>query len=216
LAIGSSICGVSAIIAAKGAIEADEEDSSLAIVVILTLGAVSLFLFPMIGHLLSFGDREYGMWTGLAVDNTAEAVAAGALFSDGAGKIAALAKTARNATIGFIVLGYAWYYARLGLAKAVDNKAAFLWDKFPKFVIGFLVISLLASAGTFDKAQLASLANLSRWAFLLTFAGVGLNTDFRKLFKQGAKPFIVGVVGETSIAALTLGMIVVVNNMVGL
>src|ERR1700744_3513584 len=144
LAIGSSICGVSAIIAAQGAIDADEEDSSLAIAAILALGAISLFSFPAIGHALHLSDHAYGLWAGLAVDNPAEATAAGALYSDGAGKIAVLAKTCRNATIGFIVLGYAVYWASKGEATGVQNKAAFLWQKFPKFVLGFLLISLLA------------------------------------------------------------------------
>jgi uncharacterized integral membrane protein (TIGR00698 family) len=207
LAIGSSICGVSAIIAAKGAIEADDEDSSYAIAAILALGAISLFLFPVIGHSLHLTDRGYGLWSGLAVDNTAEATAAGALFSDAAGKVAVLAKTCRNATIGFVVLAYALYWARKGQANKVGNKAAFLWSKFPKFVLGFLLISLLASIAFFSKSQVTALGNLSRWAFLLTFAGVGLRTNLRELAKQGARPFLVGAIGEIVIAGLTLGLV---------
>ncbi len=104
LAVGSAVCGVSAIIATQGAIEADEEDSSFAIAAILALGALSLFTFPLIGHALHLSDHAYGLWAGLAVDNTAEATAAGALYSDAAGKLAVLAKTTRNAMIGFVVL----------------------------------------------------------------------------------------------------------------
>ena len=219
LAVGSSVCGVSAIIATQGAIDADEEDSSTAIAAILALGALSLFTFPLIGHALHMSDHAYGIWAGLAVDNTAEATAAGALYSDAAGKFAVLAKTCRNALIGFVVLGYAILWVRKGLAsraatKQLDNKAAFLWQKFPKFVLGFLVISLLATLGAssnpqlatlgFTKPQLLALGNLSRWAFLLTFAGVGLRTNLKDLFKQGARPFIVGAVGEVAIAAITL------------
>jgi uncharacterized integral membrane protein (TIGR00698 family) len=207
LAIGSSICGVSAIIAAQGAIDADEEDSSYAIAAILLLGALSLFLFPFVGHLLHMSDRAYGLWTGLAVDNTAEATAAGALYSDAAGKVAVLAKTCRNATIGFIVLGYAIYWASKGQAAEVENKATFLWRKFPKFILGFLLISLLATIGFFSKPELLAVGNLSRWAFLLTFAGVGLRTNLRELSKQGARPFIVGAVGEIVIALITLGLV---------
>ena len=207
LAVGSSICGVSAIIAAQGAIDADEEDSSYAIAAILLLGAISLFLFPLVGHALHLSDRAYGLWAGLAVDNTAEATAAGALYSDAAGKVAVLAKTCRNATIGFIVLGYAIYWAGKGQAAEVQNKGAFLWRKFPKFVLGFLLISLLATVGFFTKPQLAAVGNLSRWAFLLTFAGVGLRTNLRELSKQGARPFIVGAVGEIVIALITLGLV---------
>jgi uncharacterized integral membrane protein (TIGR00698 family) len=207
LAIGSSICGVSAIIAAQGAIDADEEDSSYAMAAILLLGALSLFLFPFVGHLLHLSDRAYGMWAGLAVDNTAEATAAGALYSDAAGKVAVLAKTCRNATIGFIVLGYAIYWAAQGQAAEVKNKGAFLWRKFPKFILGFLLISLLATVGFFTKPQLTAVGNLSRWAFLLTFAGVGLRTNLRELSKQGARPLIVGAVGEIAIALITLGLV---------
>jgi uncharacterized integral membrane protein (TIGR00698 family) len=207
LAIGSSICGVSAIIAARGAIEADDEDASYAIAAILALGAFSLFAFPAIGHALGMGDKAFGMWAGLAVDNTAEATAAGALYSDAAGKFAVLAKTTRNATIGFVVLGYALYWAKQSQAKHIANKAAFLWQKFPKFVLGFIVISLLATLGIFNKAQMTDLANLSRWAFLLTFAGVGLRTDLREMRKQGLRPLFVGAVGEFAIAGLTLALV---------
>src|SRR6266576_1084817 len=97
LAVGSAVCGVSAIIATKGAIDADDEDSSFAIAAILALGALALFTFPLIGHAIHLTDHAYGLWAGLAVDNTAEAAAAGALYSDAAGKLAVLAKTTRNA-----------------------------------------------------------------------------------------------------------------------
>jgi uncharacterized membrane protein YadS len=74
-------------------------------------------------------------------------------------------------------------------------------------VLGFLLISALATAHLFDKAQLTSLANLSRWAFLLTFAGVGLRTNVREMWKQGTRPFVVGALGELAIALLTLGLV---------
>ena len=223
LAVGSSVCGVSAIIATQGAIEAEEEDSSVAIAAILALGAISLVLFPVVGHALHMSDHAYGLWTGLAVDNTAEATAAGALYSDAAGKYAVLAKTCRNACIGFVVLGYALYWARKGQAAEIADKGAFLWRKFPKFVLGFLFISLVATLGTLDpklfphlaglipygftRAQIAALGNLSRWAFLLTFAGVGLRTSFKDLLKQGWKPFAVGAIGEIAIAGITLALV---------
>ena len=207
LAIGSSICGVSAIIAAKGAIEADDDDATFAIAAILALGAFGLFAYPAIGHLLHMSDRSFGLWAGLAVDNTAEAAAAGAIFSDAAGKVAVLTKSTRNAMIGFVVLAYALYWASRGQAHEVKSKAAFVWQKFPKFVLGFLFVSALATAGAFQPQQMASLANLSRWAFLLTFAGVGLKTDFRELKRQGLRPFVVGALAELSITVVTLVLV---------
>lgn len=211
LAVGSSICGVSAIIAAKGAINAKDEDASYAIAAILALGAIGLFTYPLIGHFMGFSEHAYGLWAGLSIDNTAEAVAAGNLWSEQAGKIAVLAKTTRNATIGFVVLGYAIYWATKGEASTVENKAAFLWNKFPKFVLGFIAVSLLATFGAFSKVQADDIANLSRWAFLLTFAGVGLSTDFRAMRVQGLYPFIVGAVGEIGIAIVTLGIVIAIQ-----
>src|SRR5271166_4838528 len=215
LAVGSAVCGVSAIIATKGAIDADDEDSSFAIAAILALGAIALFTFPLIGHALHLSDHAYGIWAGLAVDNTAEATAAGALFSDAAAKLAVLTKTTRNALIGFVVLAYAIYWASKGQAHAVGNKAKFLWQKFPKFVLGFLLVSLLATVGFFTKDQNTALANLSRWAFLLTFAGVGLRTNFREMRKQGLRPFAVGFIGEIAIALFTLVLVVAAGHFFG-
>src|ERR1700746_520031 len=207
LAVGSAVCGVSAIIATKGAIEADDEDSSFSIAAILALGALARFPFPLIGPTLQLSDRAYGLWAGLGVDTTAEATAAGALYSDAAGKLAVLVKSTRNAMIGFVVLAYAIYWASKGQAKTISNKATFLWQKFPKFVLGFLLISVLATYHFFNKDQVGALANLSRWAFLLTFAGVGLRTNFSDMRKQGLRPFAVGAIGEVAIAGFTLALV---------
>jgi uncharacterized integral membrane protein (TIGR00698 family) len=215
LAVGSSVCGVSAIIATQGAIEADDEDASYAIGAILALGAVGLFAFPAIGHALHMADHPFGLWVGLAIDNTAEVTAAGAMYSDEAGKWAVLAKTARNATIGFVVLGVAIYFAGQAGKQLQGSRAGLVWSRFPKFVLGFLLVSALASAHAFTKPQLASLGNLSRWAFLLTFAGVGLKTNFVELRRQGLRPLLVGAIGEVAIAGVTLGAVLATDALWG-
>lgn len=211
LAVGSSVCGVSAIIATQGAIEAEEQDASYAIGAILLLGAVGLFVFPIVGHALGMGPHAFGLWVGLGIDNTAEVVAAGNLYSEEAGRWAVLAKTARNATIGFVVLGVALYFCARAGTRLQGSRATFLWAKFPKFVLGFVLLSALASIGLFNRFQIDRIANLSRWAFLLTFAGVGLRTNVARLRSQGARPLLVGAVGEIAVAALTLGMVLVAD-----
>jgi uncharacterized integral membrane protein (TIGR00698 family) len=215
LAIGTSICGVSAIIAAKGAIRARNSDVGYAIAAILALGAVGLFLLPPLGHAIGLTDREFGLWAGLAVDNTAETTATGYLFSDHAGKIAVLVKSTRNALIGFVVLGFALYWAGRGqadeIAPGAAAKAAFVWNKFPKFVLGFLAVSAIATAHWLSKGQTANLANVSKWAFLLTFAGVGLNTDIRQIARTGWRPLVVAVIGLTVVASVSLGIVLLTS-----
>ena len=216
LAIGSSVCGVSAIIATRGAIDAEEDETAFAIASILVIGALSLIAFPLVGHALGMSDHAFGVWAGLGIDNTAEVTAAGALYSDEAAKIAVLVKTARNAMIGFVVLGAALYFASRGGRGIRGSKAAFLWTKFPKFVLGFVAFSALASLRVFSPAQVTSLANVSRWAFLLTFAGVGLKTSLGDMKKQGLRPFIVGAAAELAIAVMTLGLVIAADRVFGL
>ena len=219
LAIGTSICGVSAIIASKGAIRARNADVGYAIAAILALGAVALFTLPPLGHLIGLSDHEFGLWAGLAVDNTAETTATGFLFSDEAGKVAVLVKSVRNALIGFVVLGFALYWAARGEADQVAPgfaaKARFVWAKFPKFVLGFLAVSAIATAGWLSKGQVANLANVSKWAFLLTFAGVGLNTNIRELARTGWRPLVVAVIGLVVVAVVSLGLVLLTSRVFG-
>jgi uncharacterized integral membrane protein (TIGR00698 family) len=219
LAIGTSICGVSAIIASKGAIRARNSDAGYAIAAILALGAVALFTLPPLGHLIGLSDHEFGLWAGLAVDNTAETTATGYLFSEEAGKIAVLVKSTRNALIGFVVLGFALYWAARGeadqIAPGFRSKATFVWEKFPKFVLGFLAVSAIATAGWLTKGQTANLANVSKWAFLLTFAGVGLNTNFRELARTGWRPLVVAVIGLLVVATVSLGLVLLTSRVFG-
>jgi uncharacterized integral membrane protein (TIGR00698 family) len=215
LAIGTSICGVSAVVAAKGAIRARNADVSYAIAAILALGAAGLFALPPLGHLIGLTNYEFGLWAGLAVDNTAETTATGYLFSDHAGKIAVLVKSTRNALIGFVVLGFALYWAARGqadkIAPGAKAKAAFIWEKFPKFVLGFLAVSAIGTAGWLSKGQAANLANVSKWAFLLTFAGVGLTTDIRQIARTGWRPLAVAIIGLTVVASVSLGLVLLIS-----
>lgn len=204
LAVGSSICGVSAIIAAKGAINADNKDTAFAIAAILGLGAAGLFLYPAVGHALNLSDNAAGVWLGISVDNTAEAVAAGGIYSEEAMKVATLAKTTRNALIGFVVLMWAMYWASRGAAKEITHKGKFLWDNFPKFVLGFFAFSVLSTLAIFDKGDITSLKHLYQWFFLLTFAGVGLRTSISEMRQVGLRPFVCGAIAEVAVTVFNL------------
>jgi uncharacterized integral membrane protein (TIGR00698 family) len=223
LSVGVGICGVSAIIGAAGSIEPKKEETGYAIAVILVFGAAALIVYPLLGRLVGMSDKAFGVWAGLAVDNTAEAVATGAIYSKAALAYTTLAKLCRNALMGFVILGFAIYYSRRGLAREVEHKGLFLWQKFPKFVLGFLVLSVLFSilyaaftspaARAYLSSRSAALKNLSEWAFQLTFVGVGLRTSFRDMARTGLSPLIVGVAAEAGVALFTLGMVFAVEGL---
>ena len=138
---------------------------------------------------------------------------------DEAGKTAVLVKSVRNALIGFVVLGFAIYWAAKGEADAVASgvraKAAFIWQKFPKFVLGFLAVSAVVTAGLLSKGQVANLAAVSKWAFLLTFAGVGLSTDFRQIARTGWRPLVVAVIGLVVVATVSLALVLLTSRVLG-
>lgn len=206
LGIGIGVCGVSAIISTTSAIEAEEDDAAYAIATILLFGAVMIFLYPALGAWHGMTDTAFGYWTGLSIDNTAEAVATGYAYSEAAGDIATIVKLSRNALMGLVVLLMALHYARKGITGEVKNKAAFLWQRLPKFLIGFLAFSLLATLGVITPAQGKILNNASKWLFMLTFAGVGLSTDFKRM-RAGIKPFIVGFGVETIVSIVTFTLV---------
>ena len=130
-----------------------------------------------------------------------------------------LVKSTRNALIGFVVLGFALFWAARGEADAVAPgaraKAAFIWEKFPKFMLGFVAVSAIATAGWLSKGQSVNLANVSKWAFLLTFAGVGLTSDIRQIARTGWRPLVVAVIGLTVVASVSPGLVLLTSRAFG-
>lgn len=114
------------------------------------------------------------------------------------------AKTTRNAMIGFAVLGAALIFADRSGREFQGSKTGFIWNKFPNFVLGFLLFLTLASLQVFSKDQATSLVNLSRWAFLLIFPGVGLRANIGELKRNGLRLFSVGALAELSVAVAML------------
>ena len=112
------------------------------------------------------------------------------------------------------VLIYALYWSSRG-GVAVDKgwqpRVAFLWRTFPKFVLGFIAVSTIATTGLLTKPAITSLGNLSKWAFLLCFAGVGLNFDLRELARAGVRPLIVAALGLVVVAACSLGLVLLTS-----
>jgi uncharacterized membrane protein YadS len=113
------------------------------------------------------------------------------------------------------VLGFTLYWAARGqadeIAPGAKAKAEFIWHKLPKFVLGFLAVSAVATAGWLTKGQTANLGNVSKWAFLLTFAGVGLNTDIRQIVRTGWRPLLVAVIGLTVVASVSLAIVLLTS-----
>jgi len=207
LAAGASICGVSAITAVAGGIEPDQREIAYAAATVLLFDAVTLAVYPALARVLGLSDVVFGVWAGATMFSTGPVTAAGFAHSQTAGEWAVLVKLTRNALIGVIAIGYALYYARRGGSEpAVGSKPLYLWRTFPKFILGFVLVMILGSAGVFSSTQTAVLDGASEWSFLVAFAGLGLSIDLREFRDMGVEP--VSVVLASLLLVSTLALLV--------
>jgi uncharacterized integral membrane protein (TIGR00698 family) len=204
LAIGMAICGVSAIIALSSTLRSDEEDTSYAVSVILSFGLLSLAVMPFLGHLLQLSPLHFGLWAGLAVNNTAESVATGFTYSEAAGHYATIAKLCRTLFLDAALLYFVHGMIREKLAGEAISTARGLVKHFPKFALGLIAFSALATFHFWSKAAVENLNHLYRWAFLLGFAGVGLRTSLRRLRTRGVRPLALALGVQTITAGIML------------
>ncbi|OIB58730.1 YeiH family protein [Natrialba sp. SSL1] len=202
LAAGASICGVSAVVAVAGSIRAREEQIAYAAATVLLFDAVTIVVYPIVGDLLNLSGMVFGTWAGVSMFSTGPVVAVGFAHSEVAGQWATMAKLSRNALIGAVVLAYASYYARGSGGERPALRT--LWDEFPKFVLGFLALALVASTGTLSAAQLTSIENAYSWLFVLAFVGLGAEIRLSDLRTAGLTPAIVVLVAFTVSSVLSL------------
>lgn len=207
LAAGLGICGVSAIVALSSILRSDEEDTGYAVSVILLFGLLTLSFLPVLGHLLGLSDFHFGLWAGLSVDNTAEAVATGFVFSESAGRYSTIAKLCRNLFLDAALLYFVHRMVREKLAVATGSKLRAVWRHFPKFAIGMLVFSCLATFHFWTPSAVLQLNHLYRWAFLFGFAGVGLRTDLGRLRRRGFRPLTLALGIQVMTVVVMLGLV---------
>ena len=214
LAAATSVCGTSAAIATGAAAKAKKDDLSLAISISIIFTILMMVFEPMIIRWAGMNQLMGGSLIGGTVDSTGAVVLAGNALGPEAEQAAVLVKSIQNILIGFIAFFVALFFA-LRVDKSGSSKvgAGEIWTRFPKFIIGFFVASLVASfvflplcGGSEVKAINGVLDQYKNWAFVLAFTSIGLDTNFKSLIKQmqGGKVLWLYVVGQAFNIALTL------------
>ena len=207
-----SICGVSAAIATSGAIKGDSKKLSYVISLVLITAIPMMIFMPYIAIWLGLSQEVTGAWLGGTIDTTGAVVASGTLVGETALKISTIVKFSQNVLLGIAAFAISvyWTYTRRTNIEGVDKKPtlAVIWERFPKFVLGFIVASLLFSfiidpvlAGEVK----GSLKNLQTLWFTLAFTSIGLETKFSDLFKQNnRKPLYAFLLAQTFNILITL------------
>lgn len=215
-----SVCGTSAAIATAAACRAKKEELTLTVGLSLTFTAIMMIALPAAIKAIGLDAVLGGAWIGGTIDSTGAVAAAGAFLGDTAMQVAATIKMIQNVLIGVTAFFVALYFTTK-VEHSGDGKVSLMeiWHRFPKFVIGFLGVSILLSSmaasygsdlsySIIDKGIVDVTKGLRGWYFALAFISVGLATNFHELasYFKGGKPLILYVCGQSFNLALTLFM----------
>lgn len=210
IGVGTAVCGNSAISATAPVIGARDEELSYAVAVNTLLGTIAVFVYPMIGELAGMSAAFFGTWVGTAVNDTSQVVATGFARGDASGEIATAVKLTRNALMGGVIVLAGFVHAGAAGARSTT------WTQrarasVPAFVLGFLLLAALNSAGVIARLGQVigrDLAHdggeIAKSLVLVALAGVGLGTRLRSLRAIGSRPLVVGVVTALCTSLLSL------------
>ena len=216
-----SVCGTSAAIAVAAACRAKKEELTLSVGLSMVFTAIMMVALPAFIKAVGMPEVLGGAWIGGTIDSTGSVAAAGAFLGPKAMQVAATIKMIQNVLIGVSAFCVAIYFATKVEAQESGRTvgAMEIWNRFPKFVLGFLAASIICSfvAGSLGSdlgnAMVGNGVNkltvaLRGWFFVLAFVAIGLATNFKELAKYfaGGKPLILYVCGQSLNLALTLLM----------
>ena len=189
-----SICGVSAAIATSGAIKGDPKKLSFVISLVLIVAIPMMYLMPYLVKWIGLNEVVGGAWLDGTIDTTAAVVASGKFLGETAEKYSVIIKSAQNVLLGVAAFVISIYWSFKGTNADIRPSGSVLWERFPKFVIGFLLASLIFSFAFAPDAakQLSGVANKGarEILFSLAFVCIGLETDFRYIFKKENAKYI--------------------------
>jgi len=188
-----SICGVSAAIATSGAIHGDSKKLSYVVSLVLITAVPMMIFMPYLASWMGLSQAVTGAWIGGTIDTTGAVVASGSMVGDEALKISTIVKFSQNVLLGIAAFAISiyWAYSSSKKAQSVQKPTLkLIWQRFPKFVIGFIVASLLFSF-VINPQQIAevkgSLKSMQGLWFAMAFTSIGLETNFKDLFAHNNK-----------------------------
>jgi len=218
IACATSVCGVSAAIAAAASCRAKKEDLTLAVGMTLIFTVLMMFFMPLAIKWAGMNDVLGAAWMGGTIDATGAVVAAGSMLGPRAEQVAAVVKMIQNVLIGLMAFVIALYWVtRVDREPGQKADMREIWYRFPKFVLGFVAASILFSfvvlplkGGDFTLVESTYIKPVTKvlrgWFFCMAFVAIGLESNFRDLARrmEGGKPLVLYVVGQSFNLILTL------------
>jgi uncharacterized integral membrane protein (TIGR00698 family) len=223
IAVGTSVCGVSAIVATAPVIDAEEDETSYAVGCITLFGLLALFVYPMLAHsLFEAGDRASGIFLGTAIHDTAQVAGAGLMYkqqydSEGVLKTAMAVKLIRNLSMALLIPLIAMIYHRGASSSRVARPQ---WSQMvPLFVLGFAAMAMVRTIGDMGQRSfgvldhetwqqwLATADTAAVWCLTTAMAAVGLGTGLARLRGLGWRPLCAGLAAALAVGAVSAALI---------
>ena len=225
-----SICGVSAAIATCGVIHGDNRKLSYVVSLVLIVAVPMMYLLPWIANLIGLGPEVAGAWIGGTIDTTGAVGAAGSMVRDVSGadpdaattaaNTAIIVKSSQNVLLGLAAFIISLMWTRQGKNLEERPSAKVIWDRFPKFVVGFILASLVFSLiAFFDPDMVKEVKGVTKGfqntLFSIAFVCIGLETRFKEIFgKENRKPLYTFLIAQTFNIIVTLVVAYVIFGLV--
>jgi uncharacterized integral membrane protein (TIGR00698 family) len=240
LAVGTSICGATAIVAVAPVLQAEDEEVAYAVANITVFGIIAMLVYPYLANLLFAGNVVMaGLFQGTAIHETAQVTGAALIYDQAFGvttkptaaDIAIVIKLVRNVFIAAVIPIMAVVYARRLAAKGgTAGVKVSAWKLFPLFILGFIAMAILRSAGDAGVRQgglalgvwserewsqaAAMVSDAATYVLAMAMAGVGLGTRVKSLKGLGIKPFYVGLFASLVVGVASALTVLLLGNYV--
>jgi len=218
IAIGTSVCGATAIVATAPVIEAKKTEVAYAIANITLFGVIAMLVYPYFAEWYFYGEPiKAGLFLGTAIHETSQVAAAGLIYdqqfnSPETLNVATVTKLIRNTFLVIMVPLFGFLYNR----GKVKDKNYSIFSIFPYFVLGFIGMIIVRNIGDqifivennnyeFWKTSIDFIKSLATVFLTMAMAAVGISINLNELKSMGYKPFIVGL-----IAAITVGIVSII------
>ena len=186
LGLGNGICGSSAIAAASPILDAKKDDIGLSIATINILGAIGIFILPLVINLFFIGSLEnQGIIIGSTIQAVGQVIAAGFIMGDEVGQTATLIKMIRILMLAPVLISLTFIYS----SNKINNKSSNF--SIPSYIVGFITVCIVVNLGLIPSEILFYLNKLSKYCLLFAISAIGLNISIKSVIDKGYKVFIV-------------------------
>ena len=199
VATGFSICGVSAIAAADGVIEADEDEVAFAVALVTLCGTLAIVTLPPLQHVLGLDDEQFGAWVGASVHDVAQVVATSSTAGAVALATAVVVKLTRVMLLAPLVAGIALERGRSARTSSEGRRPPLV----PPFIVAFVVMIGIASLGVIPDGALDRIDDVRTFLLGMALFALGTRVNVRRFREIGPRPLVLGLASWVLIAAVS-------------